>query len=390
MTERNAWRVTDPNAVKNFEAAREFLPNPVIPFRLSDLEKATRAEIVIDRWGGHTGTAGKRIRFNRNTWIPLPELIAVPEGQDPLCYMYQDNPVVQVPLEHLKEGSNTLEGMADNQVCHSFNWGQWGWYGAILRVYYPAAVAHPEARLIAPLSGAVLGENPVVQISIEGSPVPVDRVDILALYEGFDEDGDGLFYDWHGHYRYSSLTGHVGTVVPETSEQKTLRLKWDTKLVPDQPEGSLRLLARVRGENGVWWVTGVNDGLALERSDSEVQFFKAEEVPESFWVRDGARESCLIPLPAEVAERDMEDLWFHLRAWNGDNHGTGTLTRINSWEGSIPGVDHNYTCTAFRLPASAVKAGSNKVEFFSATHHHGVELLWPGPGLTIRFRKAPK
>ena len=109
------WRVTDPNAGN--AGAKEFLPNPVLTIEIEDLESALRAEVVIDRWGGHPGTSFKRMRFNGNSWIDLPELTTTPEGRNPTCYMYQDNPVFEVPLEYLQEGTNTFKVPAADKAA---------------------------------------------------------------------------------------------------------------------------------------------------------------------------------------------------------------------------------------------------------------------------------
>ena len=42
--------------------------------------------------------------------------------------------------DHLVDGTNTLQGNSDRQVCQSFGWGQWGWYQFTLRVFYDPAV----------------------------------------------------------------------------------------------------------------------------------------------------------------------------------------------------------------------------------------------------------
>ena len=55
------WRVTDPDALNS--GAADFLPNPVLSLEVPDLTGAVRAEMIIDRWGGHPGTSNKRIRL---------------------------------------------------------------------------------------------------------------------------------------------------------------------------------------------------------------------------------------------------------------------------------------------------------------------------------------
>ena len=68
------WRVTDPNSPN--AGAQAHLPNPVLEFEIPPgrLAHAIRAELMIDRWGGHPGTSGQRVRVNaeckhRMRWV---------------------------------------------------------------------------------------------------------------------------------------------------------------------------------------------------------------------------------------------------------------------------------------------------------------------------------
>ncbi|MFZ5828889.1 MAG: hypothetical protein ACOY3P_02330, partial [Planctomycetota bacterium] len=92
----NDWRVTDPKATP--DRAKRHLPNPELHLTIDDLSHAVRAEAIIDRWGGHARTAEKRIRFNGNSWITVPELSTTPAGHAPEKFLFQDNPIVEIPL----------------------------------------------------------------------------------------------------------------------------------------------------------------------------------------------------------------------------------------------------------------------------------------------------
>ena len=388
MMHGNDWRVTDPNAVEHHENAADFLPNPVLELDVERLEGAMRAELLIDRWGGHVGTQGLQLRFNENAWIDVPLLATTPGGADPSCYLFQDNPVVEIPLEHLQEGTNTLEGTSGNQDCHGFDWGQWGWYSAILRVYYDDRTPHPMGRIVSPEPGAALGENPVIEVeAYDTTGAGIRRIDVLAYYEGYDEDGDGQFADWHGHLHYDDLSGHVGTLVRPPLQKTPYVIRWDTRYVPDQPEGTVKLVARIQDTEGRWYVTEAVEGLSLERENATVRLVPPQDVPEAFWVRDGGRSASRLHLPDDYDPARVEEVALHLRTWNGHNHGTGTLARIGDWTGALPGIDHNYAYTIYPLPPETFQPGENEVAFHSETHHHGVELLWPGPALTIRYRE---
>jgi hypothetical protein len=82
------WRVTDPNInTTTYPAAAAFLPNPTLYIDIDDLDGATRAEALFSVWGGHIGTSGKKVSFNGNSWITIPELATTPT--DPYNYIHQ-------------------------------------------------------------------------------------------------------------------------------------------------------------------------------------------------------------------------------------------------------------------------------------------------------------
>ena len=56
-------RVTSPTATH--PGALAFLPNPILNLTVADLQGAIRAELVMDFWIGHVGTAGKAIPLQR-------------------------------------------------------------------------------------------------------------------------------------------------------------------------------------------------------------------------------------------------------------------------------------------------------------------------------------
>ncbi len=289
------WRVTDPQATP--ERARNFLPNPQLKLHVGDLTGAIRAEALLDRWGGHTRTTAKQVRFNGNAWINVPEIASMPAGQRAEKFFSQDNPIVPVPLADLRTGENTVQGTCS--TIEDYNWGQWGLYSLVLRVYYdPALQPVPAGRIVSPESGAELSDHPTIRVQADG-PVAVDRVDVIAWYDGIDEDGDGLFLDWHEasfqpeRGEAAALAGHVGTAT-----QPPFEVRWDTTWVPDQDPGSLRLVARLRSQDGLWSVTPIVDGLSLVREMESVRVFRADRLPERFGVRVGETKSCAIPLPA--------------------------------------------------------------------------------------------
>ena len=372
---KNNWRVTDPNA--GHQGAGEFLPNPVLGVNISDLDGAIRAEVLIDRWGGHPGTSGKKVRFNGREWLSLPKLATTPEGDEPDCYMYQDNPIIEVPLEHLQEGPNTFEGTCGDQVCFSFNWGQWGWYGIILRIYYHEAKHHPSGRIVYPEEGGILGDFPSVKVAALVQ-TGISRVDFIGYYKGFDVDGDGVFTQWQRYYRGTSLTNHVGSALAEPWE-----VTWNTRWVPDQQQGEIKLIARIRDNTGIWFVTGAVEDLSLVRDTVSIKMYKPLSVPQKFWVRDNREMSCELSIPESEPLDQATEAAMHLRTWNGleDN-----FVINGSFSSPIEGNDHFFKYSIRAIPPVSLTNGVNKISFSSPTKHHGTELLWPGPVIMVRYK----
>ena len=159
---------------------------------------------------------------------------------------------VDVPLSHLQQGSNSFTGTNEGQFgSYGFGWGQFGWYAIIVRVYYdPATKTHVTGSITSPANGATIGENPTLAVSVSGS---ASQVDVLAYYDGDDTDGDGVYKEYHHDYHRGKSDGvaiknHVGT-----DFSSPYSVTWDNSWVPDQ--SGIKVLARIKGSNGVWYVT---------------------------------------------------------------------------------------------------------------------------------------
>lgn len=297
--------------------------------------------------------------------------------------MFQDNPIVGVPLEHLKEGENTFQG-----TCKGTWWGQWGMYSLILRVYYdPEQKSHPSGRIVSPTNGQELGENPkiiVEAMSKEG----IERIDVLAFYEGYDENGDGIYQEWHRSYfqpargEAAEIQHHVGTITSEPYE-----IIWDTKWIPDQVPKSIKLLARISDKQGLWYVTQTVEDLSLVRSDCSVKLYKASDVPERFSVRAGNTKKCKITIPPADDLNKAVESSMYLRTWHGFDKVHSDI-KFNDWSMKAGGKSHHYAYTSHIVPISTLRNGDNVITFHSNTKDHGLEVLWPGPGLIVRYETS--
>jgi hypothetical protein len=78
-----------------------------------------------------------------------------------------------------------------------------------------------------------------------------------------------------------------------------------------------------------------------------------------------------------------------LSSWNGDEHDANFYTRINGWTTPHYGKDHFFSYDKISVPVSALKTGNNSFTFCSFTTHHGIEIMWPGPSILVRYGSAP-
>ena len=384
------WRVTDRQAVEKFERAAQFLPNPRLEIEIADLKHAVRADAVLDRWGGHRGTINKRLRFNDQPWITVPELQHVPDGLRPEMLMFQDNPVVAIPLEHLHEGVNVFDADCDEKG--GFGWGQWGVFSLIVRIYYDAEAKGNDfeitGKIVSPASGQAILDHPSVHVSAD-APMGVARIDVLASYDGYDQDGDGAHDGWHeSHFQLvrgeaNELRDHVGTLW-----RKPYRITWDTHWVPDQQPGNVSVIARIQDSRGYWFVTPIVDDLSLIRNDVSVKLFAARGMTEDHGVRNGETKECFFDLPIAATTDEITEAAVHLRTWHGWD-GDHDPIQINEHAMPIDGKNHFYDYDLLEIPPSALRPGENVFRVHSETEHHQLEVLWPGPALVTRSPKQP-
>ena len=375
----NNWRVTDPNATN--PGAAPYLPNPILRLGIDDLQGAIHAEIVIDFWTGHVGTINKKFRFNGKPWITIPELHTLGPCPSPgNMYMQQVNHLIDVPLSYLNTGINTFEGTSG---ANAWGWGQWGWYGVVVRVYYGPGKSHASGQITSHSSNSTISDNPTIAVATSGS---VSRVDCLAYFDDYDTDGDGNYLDFHRNYHKGSwseqigIKNHVGTDI-----SAPYQITWNTQWVPDQVPGRIKLIARIRDNNGYWFVTNEVTNLTLKRTTSSVKIYKATGVPQEFWVRAGRVKSCTVSIPTLSGATAA---LMKVASWNGNDGSEDFYSKVNNWTVPKYGSNHFYSYDQITVPVSALRTGSNIFKISSSTDHHGLEIMWPGPSILVRYGSA--
>jgi hypothetical protein len=152
------------------------------------LKDAIKAEIQIEKMLCHDYTTGLAISLNGNPFIEFPEAEGIPKPQE--GYMHHFFPVVEVPLDYLKKGTeNFLSLKVDTfQV--------WGWpqnlvYGVILRVYYEIKKENmPVIEL--PASKNTISLNQEILVNTK-TPGQIKKVDYIAHCKDVNMEGDGKY-----------------------------------------------------------------------------------------------------------------------------------------------------------------------------------------------------
>jgi len=315
-----------------------------------------------------------------------------------MAYLYQNNPIIEIPLNQLREGNNTLEGTAarcGNGTCVS--WPQWGINGIIVRVFYdPAMKSGPSGMITYPLPNTTIGEYPTIRVAAEAQ-AGVEEIDVIGNYYDYDENGDGFYRDWHRAYFVDKrpttnpadfgITGHVGTTTSNPGG-----VLWDTTWVPDQQDDAISFIARIKDKDGYWSVSAPVGGITLSRQGASVQLFEPnkESIPPSFGVRVGQTKTSTVTLPGTFSYTTVSEAITHFRTWEGRLHGGddphGTYVLNDRYSGVIGGKNHHYAYTRPKInDLSVLVPGQNRISVSSNTIHHDNEILWPGPGLTVRY-----
>ncbi len=360
-----------PNAPKNPRPAR-------VPVEI-DLAGAIRAEVIVEHWSGHEGTSEKSIRFNDGTWLRLPLPRNTPTR--PECYFAMLNrPAVAVPLADLRPGENILTFTCGPQICRNFDYPAFAVQGITVRVYYSAARPHARGRMVAPRSGAALGDDPVFEVDVDPAGAPVQRVEFFAEYEGFAWGGDGSWRAWHYNYRGGKLEHHVGTATAAP-----WRVTWATRWIADQSE-PMRVMARVTDASGVSSVTPVADGLTFQRN-RVVKFYPASGVKQIFNSQYGRKAFCTInwvERPARASAALLVVATYGPHETDGE---FGLNDRRLAAVAAQPKGQGSKVYYEIPVPLEVVKPGDNEFYLLSETKGHALEGSWPGPALFLEFSK---
>ncbi len=347
-----------------------------------DLFGITGAEFYLEIWGGHPGTAGKRVTVNgRSTyWFPRTGT------EDGHCtYNY---PVVPLKRSDLVNGWNGFQLALDQGTTF---WGHALVDNACLRV--ALAGGHPDlvrlglADFSASVSAAAVptGEGLTLRCNVaDRLHDRIARVEFQAWYSGYDENGNLLATDWHGFTKDRLPVAFAGSATGGPFE-----IRWDTSMLAAQKNVAARALVRFKEAPGLVYVTPATADLVIpDRAGAAVHLYTASDLPQGFWSRAKSKKTCTIALDVEPGRIERAELY--VTTWTGGAGAVEEYFTLNGRhfpvaEGRAHAIQHN------RLPVepALLKKGPNLVELLSDTEHHGIEVIYPGPALMVRYRLRP-
>lgn len=373
------FRVNDPFAAfqKNFKDRKEVRANGMMQIPADvDVTTVRAAELYLETWGGHAGTAHKRVTVNGRTTYPLPD-----DGTA-AYFCAHSYPSISLRITDVLRGYNVFQFACDLGTTF---WGHYIIDEACLRLELPvghtlvaqAGLADYRGRLEA----KVVGEK--LQLALTGGrEADIAAVEFYGCYAGYEENGLGAGRQWHGFTRKRVPQGHLGTVT-----QPPFAVTHDVSMWPAQRDIAVRAIVRFKAAPALVYRTPIRDGLALaERPGVEVRVFNVAQLPERFWSRANKPKSAVIPLPMDAAQIERAEL--HTVAWTGGAGNVKDYFTLNGRHFPVAeGQEHRTAYTVFPVEPTLLRRGDNAIEVRSDTMEHGIEVLKPGPALVVRYRK---
>jgi hypothetical protein len=346
-----------------------------------DLSLLTAAEFYLEAWGGHPGTANKRVTVNGRSTYFLPRV-----GTEEMnCTYYY--PKIELKISDLVDGHNAFQFALDQGTTF---WGHMLVDNACLRV--ALTNTHPDLAKDG-LAGfqtgirvvASAGSPEAFELSLEAgaSVAMIESVDFQGYYFGYDENGDRRTTDWHGFSKARLPVAHLGTAIHEP-----FRILWDTRMLPSQKDVAARAIVHFKGQTNLVYLTAPVQGLEVpERPASQVTLYSSHDLPKGFWSRANQKQRGTIYL--DVSPASVERAELHVNAWTG---GAGTVKEYFKLNGHhfpvAEGSKHELMYSRLEVDPTFLRQGLNEIELLSDTEHHGIEVCLPGPCVMGRSKRG--
>jgi hypothetical protein len=377
----NRFRVNDRLAALHpqFGKRSETRGNGMMQIELTEpLADIRKVELALELWGGHPGTANKRVTVNgRGSYT----ILEVGTAAGHCTHQY---PVIPLERSDLVQAHNAIQFACDRG--DSF-WGHFIVDNACLRVELPPDHATLQRAKLGGFSAVVTvkpgtGESLTVGLDVlDKFRDQVAAVDFQGYYEGYDENGDGRSHDWHGMTRRREASGHLGT-----ARQAPFQVVWDTGMLPEQKDMGVRAVVRFKDRPDLVFLTPPSTGYATPARTGKVKRYRSAELPKPFWSRDDRSKACDFTLDMNPTKIEQAELCVVI--WDG---GVEKVTSPLTFNGQpLPfRSDGKHDVKLLRIPVEPKQLvqGKNTFQVVSDTKHHGIEVLLPGPELWVRINQ---
>lgn len=340
-----------------------------------DLKEARRVEVVFEMVQSHDDTKGLAIQINSNDWLSVPPLENIPQPQS--RYMLHSFPALDIPIDYFHDGSANQFRLRVDTV-QRWNWPQHIFYAVIFRVYYhEQKLSIDEVRIEITENGGRDGS--VFTLSISNLMTKVKQVDYLGKYLDYNFEGDGLYYQWHGHPHRGHLRNHIGG-----SNQSPFQVDWNTSWLPDQTE-PLTLMARITYESGLMVMSEAFDGPHIDRTYS-VELCRPYHQPINWATRQDTFQSKF------SVHGKIDNAVAYQLAWRSWSPCYGEGVFINGhkiWEKGDPCYGYAEHLVEIAHPQHLI-FGENTIETGMTPLHdgkmvHGMEVQYPGIMVKVKY-----
>jgi hypothetical protein len=152
-------------------------------------------------------------------------------------------------------------------------------------------------------------------------------------------------------------------------------------MMPGQSGMAVKAMIYFNEPAGLVYETAPIEGLATPSRGSRVTLHRSIDLPRPFWSRAHRLKKCTILM--EIEPERIERARIQMCTWDGA-HGEVSFT-LNGHPLEIAGKgNHKTLYHDLTIQPEWLRRGVNTFELDVATAHHGIEILRPGPVLTIR------
>jgi len=344
-----------------------------------DLFQLTAAEFYCEAWGGHPGTANKRITINGRSTYFLPR-VGTEDGH--CTYFY---PSIPLKITDLVNGYDAIQFALDQGTTF---WGHMLVDNAAVRVAltnrHTDLVTLGLADFTATVSAEPLADQEGFTLKLDcptDAASQIASVNFQGWYDGYDENGNLKRLDWHGYSKNRRPSATLGDATTPP-----LEVTWDTSMLPAQRDVAVRAAIRFKADTNLVFLTAATAGLEIpERKASQVVLFSPHDLPDHFWSRANQKKTCALDLDLDPARVERAEL--HVVAWTGGPGKVKDYFKLNGVHYPVAD-DSRHELAYSRLPVDpkTLQRGFNRLELLSDTEHHGIEIIYPGPALMVRYR----